>query len=130
MLIEINWIPKFSSSVIEQNCENVEKLKWQFFCEDTEADDLETDYFYFINAIRAREKKGVAVTDVTAFDQLDGVVVNQDSSKLQQGWINVVVVFVDDYDDDVYVVAVVVDDNDDVVPVIVVVVIDDDDDQL
>ncbi len=46
---------------------------------------METDYFYFINAIRAREKKGVAVTDVTAFDQLDGVVVNQDTSKLQQG---------------------------------------------
>ena len=47
---------------------------------------METDYFYFINAIRAREKKGVAVTDVTAFDQLDGVVVNQDTQKLQQGW--------------------------------------------
>ena len=56
---------------------------------------METDYFYFINAIRAREKKGVAVTDVTAFDQLDGVVVNQDTSKLQQGLIDVAAV-VDD----------------------------------
>ena len=38
-----------------------------------------------MNAIRAREKKHVAVTDVAAFDQLEGVVVNQDSAKLQQG---------------------------------------------
>ena len=65
----------------------MESMDWQLFCLDTEADDLETDYFYFINAIRAREKKGVAVTDVTAFDQLDGVVVNQDTSKLQQGYL-------------------------------------------
>ena len=27
----------------------------------------------------------MAVTDVAAFDQLEGVVVNQDSAKLQQG---------------------------------------------
>ena len=52
---------------------------------DNESDDLETDYFYFMNAIRAREKKNVAVTDVAAFDQLEGVVVNQDTVKLQLG---------------------------------------------
>jgi len=33
---------------------------------------------------RTREKKGIAITDVTGFDQLDGVVVNQEPVKMQQ----------------------------------------------
>lgn len=38
----------------------------------------------FMIDIRAREKKGIGITDVTAFDQLDGVVANQEPIKMQQ----------------------------------------------
>ena len=45
---------------------------------------MESDYFYKINAIRAKEKTG-PFTDVSTFDRNDGVIVDQSISQLQQG---------------------------------------------
>ena len=49
-----------------------------------ESQALESDYFYKINAIRAKEKTG-PFTDVSTFDRNDGVIVDQSISQLQQG---------------------------------------------
>ena len=55
-----------------------------YFITATESQALESDYFYFINGIRAKEKTG-PFTDVTTFDRNDGVIVDQSITQIQQG---------------------------------------------
>ena len=49
-----------------------------------ESQALESDYFYLINGIRAKEKTG-PFTDVSTFDRNDGVIVDQSITQIQQG---------------------------------------------
>ena len=53
--------------------------------QDKEEENLtETDYFFFLNACRCKDKVGL-FTDVSSFDQNDGILVNQNKLKIQQG---------------------------------------------
>ena len=52
-----------------------------------ESQALESDYFYLINGIRAKEKTG-PFTDVSTFDRNDGVIVDQSITQIQQGRID------------------------------------------
>ena len=54
------------------------------FLEKEEENLTETDYFFFINACRCKDKTGL-FTDVSSFDQNDGILVNQNKLKIQQG---------------------------------------------
>ncbi len=47
----------------------------------------ETEYFFFINSCRCKDKRGL-FTDVSAFDQNDGILVNQSYPKIQQGMVD------------------------------------------
>ena len=53
------------------------------FSEDRE-DTTESDFFFFINACRCKDKKHL-FTDVSSFDSSDGIIVNQDRLRLQEG---------------------------------------------
>ena len=57
------------------------------FLEKEEENLTETDYFFFINACRCKDKTGL-FTDVSSFDQNDGILVNQNKLKIQQGMEN------------------------------------------
>lgn len=59
---------------------------FQFYT-DEEENATETAYFFFINACRCKDKKGV-FTDVSSFDQNDGILVNQPVNRLQQGMVD------------------------------------------
>lgn len=61
--------------------------KWRIFFlifVAPESQALESDYFYLINGIRAKEKTG-PFTDVSSFDRTDGVIVDQSITQIQQG---------------------------------------------
>ena len=54
------------------------------YLETDEQNITESEYFFFINACRCKDKRGL-FTDVSQFDQSDGILVNQNTNKLQQG---------------------------------------------
>ena len=54
------------------------------FLQNDEENKTETDYFFFLNACRCKDKIGL-FTDVSSFDQNDGILVNQNKLKIQQG---------------------------------------------
>ena len=54
------------------------------YLKSEEENVTETEYFFFINACRCKDKRGL-FTDVSSFDQNDGILVNQNTNKVQQG---------------------------------------------
>ena len=54
---------------------------------DDQQDRTESEFFFFINACRCKDKKGL-FTDVSSFDSSDGIIVTQETLRLQQGMVD------------------------------------------